>query len=130
MTVRYGKIGSKLLALPNVGKQNNIALAEGFDMLFEIDEHNIDHVMAMLLTSGMVGVDPWRLRQIINFYDIADDEFISFSRRYDITVNKKDNSFILEHPAPSGEGFIRIKSENLFLGLIQVFISMGQRIPL
>lgn len=130
MTVRYGKIGDKLIALKETGRQNNRLLVDGYEMLFEINEHDINQVIAMLLTAGMTGISFWRLQQFINFYEISNNEFIHFIERYDITATKSDETFILETIAPAGLGIIRIQTENLFAGIVQVLISMGKRIPL
>lgn len=130
MTVRYGKVGDKLIALKETGRQNNRLLVDGYEMLFEINEHDINQVIAMLLTAGMTGISFWRLQQFINFYEISNNEFIHFIERYDITATKSDETFILEAIAPSDLGIIRIQTENLFAGIVQVLISMGKRIPL
>lgn len=130
MTVRYGKIGDKLIALKETGRQNNRLLVDGYEMLFEINEHDINQVIGMLLTAGMTGISFWRLQQFINFYEISNNEFIHFIERYDITATKSDETFILETIAPSDLGIIRIQTENLFAGIVQVLISMGKRTPL
>lgn len=129
MTVRYGKIGSDLIALSETGvDHDNQKLARRFEYLWLIDEKKTDHLIGMLIKAGCLGVDQWRLVQIRTFFEISDEEFQQAVEKIDIEIRPNGDHFILARHHPESKRLITVRSNSIFFGIIQTLLSTGYRV--
>ena len=126
--IRYGLIDNKLIAIPTSNTTSNQKLVKDYDVLFVLEDNSVEQLLSLVINAAMLGVEPWRVSQIIAFYSLSDEEFMQYAKRWDLKFIKDDDDFIVEGPVRPPEGQVRIRTKSIFFGIVQALISMGYHV--